>query len=294
MHLRVLGHVLILSLLGTALVGCTATALRPTLQVPILMYHYISVNPLAPGDVLRTRLSVPPAQFAQQLAYLHRAGYTTITLDDLVAALHLRTVLPPKPVILTFDDGYADFFTNAYPLLQRYKDKATIYIITRKVGTPGYLSWPKLRILAASPLITIGAHTRTHPELPMLSARQSWAQMAGSKSDLETHLGIVVHHFAYPSGHYNATSLEQAAQIGFVTAVTTQEGMEERLDRLLTLPRVRVNGGAPLADLIAGLAGRSELAVRAGAAHRIPPRQRRTEPPPQLHPYLSRANRNDK
>src|SRR5262249_6220711 len=98
----------------------------------------------------------------------------------------------------------------------------------------------------------------------------------------------------YPSGHYSATTLAQAAQIGFVTAVTTQEGMEERPDRLLTLPRVRVNGGAPLADLIAGLGGRREPAVRAGAAHRIPPRQRRTEPPPRLHPYLSRANRNDK
>jgi peptidoglycan/xylan/chitin deacetylase (PgdA/CDA1 family) len=275
MRLHVLGQALLLSLLSSALVGCTATAFTPTLHVPILMYHYISVNPLAPGDIVRTRLSVPPAQFAQQLAYLHRAGYTTITLDDLVAALHLRTVLPHKPVILTFDDGYADFFTNAYPLLQRYKDKATIYIITRKVGTPGYLSWPELRILAASPLITIAAHTRTHPELPALSVRQSWAELAGSKSDLETRLGIVVHHFAYPSGHYTATTLAQAAQIGYVTAVTTQPGMDERLDQLLILPRVRVNGGAPLADLIAGLEGRRERYVRAGAVPPTPSRQRR-------------------
>jgi hypothetical protein len=91
-------------------------------------------------------------------------------------------------------------------------------------------------------------------------------------------LGIVVHHFAYPSGHYTATTLAQATQIGFVTAVTTQEGMDERLDQLLTLPRVRVNGGASLADLIAGLEGRREQLVRAGAAHPRPPRQRRAAP----------------
>ncbi len=117
MRLRVLCQVLILVLLSGALAGCASSVLTPSLHVPILMYHYISANPHAPGDPLRTRLSVSPAQFAQQLAYLHLAGYTTITLDDLVDALYMRSSLPPKPVILTFDDGYADFFTNAYPLL---------------------------------------------------------------------------------------------------------------------------------------------------------------------------------
>lgn len=262
MRLQLFRQVLIPILLSTALAGCTATVFTPSLRVPILMYHYISRNPHAPSDPLRTRLSVPPAQFAQQLAYLQRAGYTTITLDDLVDALHMRTSLPPKPVILTFDDGYADFFTNAYPLLRRYGDKATIYIISGKVGTTGYLSWQELRTLAASPLITIAAHTRTHPELPALSAKQSWAELAGSKGDLETHLGISVHHLAYPDGHFTTTTLIQAAQIGFVTAVTTEPGLDERLDGLLTLPRVRVNGGAPLADLIAGLEDRRKQSVR--------------------------------
>ena len=119
MRLHKLGQICMLLLCSTMLANCTATILTPSLHVPILMYHYISVNPHAPGDPLRTRLSVPPAQFAQQLAYLHRAQYTTITLDNLVDALEMRTSLPPKPVILTFDDGYADFFTNAYPLLRR-------------------------------------------------------------------------------------------------------------------------------------------------------------------------------
>src|SRR5262245_17747955 len=207
MHRRVFRIVLTWIVLSTALAGCTPTVFTPSLHVPILMYHYISANPHAPADPVRTRLSVPPAQFAQQLAYLHRAGYTTITLDDLVGALHLHATLPSKPVILTFDDGYQDFYINAYPLLRRYGDKATIYIITRKVGTPGYMTWSELRALAASPLITIAAHTRTHPELPALTAKRSWAELAGSKADLQTRLGISVHHLAYPSGHYTTLTL---------------------------------------------------------------------------------------
>jgi peptidoglycan/xylan/chitin deacetylase (PgdA/CDA1 family) len=269
MRLLVFGRIHLVIVLSSALAGCVAPVFMPALRVPILMYHYISINPRAPADPLRTRLSVPPSQFAQQLAYLHQAHYTTITLDDLVDALHGRIVLPPNPVILTFDDGYADFFTNAYPLLRRYGDKATIYIITHKVGTPGYLSWKQLHLLAAAPLITIAAHTRTHPDLPALSPQQSWAELAGSKTDLETRLGITVRHLAYPAGHYTTTTLIQAAQIGFVTAVTTEPGMDERLDRLLTLPRVRVNGGAPLADLIAGLEDRRVQAVRVPGPHTV-------------------------
>ena len=230
---------------------------EPTpLRVPILMYHYISANPKWPDDLLRTRLSVPPKQFAAQLDYLQRAGYTTITLDDLTAALRDGAPLPGKPLILTFDDGYEDFYTNAYPLLQQYNDKATIYIISHKVGLQGYMTWEQLRELAASPLITIGAHTRTHPALATLSAEQSWEEMAGSKTDLEGELGIAVRHLAYPYGSFSATTLEQVQQIGFDTAVTTHEGLSHSLDHILALRRVRVNGGAGLRDLIEGLAGR--------------------------------------
>jgi peptidoglycan/xylan/chitin deacetylase (PgdA/CDA1 family) len=229
------------------------------LSVPILMYHYISANPNWPLDPARTRLSVPAKAFAAQLRYLQRAGYTTITLDDLAAALRDGSRLPSQPVVLTFDDGYQDFYDNAYPLLRKYGDKATIYIITNKVGLDGYMTWRELRELAASPLITIGAHTRTHPDLKALPARRIWDEMSGSKFDLERRLGIAVRHFAYPSGEYNTTAVMDATKIGFETAVTTNEGVEERADQLLTLKRVRVNGYATLADLIEGLTGRRSL-----------------------------------
>lgn len=239
------------------------------LHVPILMYHYVSANPKYPDDPERTRLSITPAEFAAQLRYLHDAGYTTIALDDLASALHDGSPLPRQPIILTFDDGYQDFFDNAYPLLKKFDDRATIYVITGKVDHPGYMTWSELGVLARSPLITIGAHTRTHPDLAALSPTRSWDELAGSKSDLENKLAISVRDLAYPSGEYNQTTLVQAAEIGFETAVTTREGLDERSDGMLRLERVRVNGYAGLADLIEGLAGRRASPLKARPSRKL-------------------------
>jgi len=216
------------------------------------MYHHIAASP-NPQDARVTGLHVTPSQLDQQLAYLQRAGYTTITLDDLTAALQTGAALPARPLILTFDDGYQDFYTAAYPLLQRYNDKATIYIITGRVGKPGYLNWEQLAELAASPLITVGAHTRTHPQLAKHSAGRVRDELDGGKADLEQHLHIGVRHLAYPSGSYDKQTIEQARNSGYVTAVTVRSGIRERADKLLEMPRVFVKGDASLQALIAVL-----------------------------------------
>jgi peptidoglycan/xylan/chitin deacetylase (PgdA/CDA1 family) len=156
-------------LVGVLLAGCTRAepgqAINKTAaQVPILMYHHIGAPP-NPNDTRAARLYVAPDQLDRQLTEIQQAGYTTITLDDLVSALNGGAALPDKPLILTFDDGYQDFYSNAYPLLQHHHDKATAYIITGRVGKSGYMTWDELAELASAPLITIGAHTQTHPHL---------------------------------------------------------------------------------------------------------------------------------
>ena len=227
---------------------------KTSVQTPILMYHHIAAPP-DPHNQRESSLDVPPAQFEAELAYFQSAGYTTITLDELTAALHDGAALPSKPLILTFDDGYIDFYTTAFPLLKRYNAKATIYIITGRVGKPGYLTWDELRELAASPLITIGAHTRTHPQLAKKSVARVRDELDGCKTDLEGHLGIIVRHLAYPSGSYNKDTVKQAQLSGYVTAVTVHFGIHERADKLLELPRVFVKGGETIDELIAGLRG---------------------------------------
>ena len=235
--------------------GAAEPVNKTTAHVPILMYHH-AAPPADPRNERESRLAVPPAQLEDELAYFQRAGYTTITLDDLEAALREGVALPDKPVILTFDDGYVDFYTNAYPLLKRYNAKATIYIISGRVGKPGYLTWDELRELAASPLITIGGHTRTHPQLAQQKPERVWDELDGGKADLEQQLHLTVHHLAYPSGSYNTATIEQAQKSGYETAVTVHYGIKERADKLLELPRVFVSGGEPIDDLIAGLEGR--------------------------------------
>ena len=241
------------------LVSCRSAAATPpplVIHVPILMYHHISDNSRWPDDDRKKRLTVLPEQFAEQLEYLQRTGYTTITLDDLVAALDTGAPLPNKPVILTFDDGYQDFYINAYPLLQRYSAKATIYIVSGWVGNPDMMTWDELHDLAASPLITIGGHTRTHASLAKHSAKRGQEELAGGKADLEAQLHVVVRHLAYPGDSYNATTIALARQAGYVSATTVRYGIRENRDKLLELPRVFVNGGMPLDDLITGLEGR--------------------------------------
>lgn len=219
------------------------------------MYHHISDNSRWPDDERMKRLTVEPSQFSQQLDYLKREGYTTITLDDLLAALRDGARLPDRPVVLTFDDGYKDFYANAYPLLERYGAKATIFIITGRVGAADYMTWDDLQELARSPLITIGAHTRKHPHLAQHTPERVRDELAGSKQDLEQRLHITVRDLAYPSGSYNRTTIQLAKEAGFAVAVTVHYGVQERADKLFELPRVFVNGGAPLEDLIAGLEG---------------------------------------
>jgi peptidoglycan/xylan/chitin deacetylase (PgdA/CDA1 family) len=102
----------------------------------------------------------------------------------------------------------------------------------------------------------IGAHTRTHAQLAKKRIERVRDELDGCKADLEGHLGIAVRHLAYPSGSYNKDTVAQAQASGYITAVTVQYSIRERADKLLELPRVFVNGGAPLDNLVAGIEGR--------------------------------------
>jgi peptidoglycan/xylan/chitin deacetylase (PgdA/CDA1 family) len=209
--------------------------------IPILMYHYVRVV-TNPRDVLGIRLSVTPPLFAAQMQYLADNGYTTLTMRDVYAILAGQQALPRKPVALTFDDGYADFYSSAWPVLNAHHFKATSYIITSFVGHPAYMSWDQIRTLDASGMVDFGAHTRDHPDLRSLSATRLWSEVDGSKIDLEQHLGHAVVDFCYPSGEYNSRVLAAVKSAGYETATTTHPGDLDSLQAALTLPRVRVTG----------------------------------------------------
>jgi peptidoglycan/xylan/chitin deacetylase (PgdA/CDA1 family) len=229
-------------------ISAPATLAISSEPVPILMYHYIRPDP-GPGDPIGQDLSVSPERFAQELAYLAEQGYTTVTMSQLADAWGGGQPLPTRPIVLTFDDGYRDFYTNAWPLLRQYSFSATIYVITGVIDTSNYLTQAMIRELDASGSIDFGSHTIRHPELATLAEADAEHEIVGSKIALEELLGHAVRTFAYPAGHYNDSALALVATAGYELAVTTEWGyatpsMDHRL-----LPRLRVRGWTTVDDL---------------------------------------------
>jgi peptidoglycan/xylan/chitin deacetylase (PgdA/CDA1 family) len=215
------------------------------------MYHYISVPP-PDADKYRIDLSVAPDQFESHLRYLQEQGYTTISLHDLVYYLTRGNPLPPKPIVLTFDDGYSDNYTNAFPLLWKYGFIGTFFIITDFVTTerPGYMTWPQLQEMVAEGM-EISSHSRDHPDLRNRSVDYLIWEALGSQEAIQAHLGVATHILAYPAGRYDDQTIAVFHSAQYWAAVTTQQGDEQRSDRLFELQRIRVRGSHTADDLAA-------------------------------------------
>ena len=214
------------------------------------MYHYIRVNPV-PSDRLGFSLSVTPAEFDRQIRYLVENGYETVSFDQVYDS---RQRMPAKPILLAFDDGYADAYAAALPVLQRYGFDATFYVITDFVGRPGYLTADQIRRMADSGM-HFGSHSVGHLDLTGLSAEQLEYELRHSKAELERGLDRLVQDFCYPLGRFNHAVSQAVERAGYRSAVTTEFGVASSEDDQLLLPRIRIWGGLSLAgfaNLIAG------------------------------------------
>ncbi len=235
----------------------TPTPLRPTpdgvqreVRVPILMYHRIEDPP--PGaDIYRRDLSVSPAKFQAQLRYLAQQGYHSITLNDLALHLTVGKPLPPKPIILTFDDGYADAYTAAFPLLQEYGFVGTFFLVTSFLDhqIPDFLSWTQVEEMYAAGM-RFEPHSYDHPDLRDRSFQYLVFQTLGPKQAIEARTGEPCRFFAYPSGRYDQFVIDVLHSANYWGAVLTAQGATHRTDDLFLLHRVRVSGGDSLEDFI--------------------------------------------
>ncbi|MCS7222553.1 MAG: polysaccharide deacetylase family protein [Anaerolineae bacterium] len=229
--------------------GPTPDGVLRIAHVPILMYHYISAPP-PDADRYRRDLSVPPDRFESHLRYLQEHGYTSISLSDLVYHLTRGTPLPSKPIILTFDDGYVDQYTNAFPLLRKYGFRAAFFVITDFVTEerPGYMTWEQLKELVAAGM-EIGSHSRNHPNLRGQPLDYLVWQALGSKEAIEYYLGITPRFIAYPSGQYDDQTIAVFHSAHFWAGLTITQGTEQRSDRLFELQRIRMRGRHTADDL---------------------------------------------
>jgi len=178
------------------------------------------------------------------LRYLVGAGYQPITLRDLIYHLTLGSSLPEKPIILTFDDGYEDNYTNAYPLLKKYGFVGTFFIVTEPVdkGRAGYMSWAQIEIMSTHGM-EIGAHSYTHPDLRGKSVDYIIWQAVGSKEAIEGRIQQPVRVFSYPSGRYDEQVVNVLHSADFWGAVTIETGTRQSSQQPFELQRIRVQGG---------------------------------------------------
>lgn len=206
-------------------------------RVPVIMYHDV----LPQKTVFFDRT---PAELEADFELIRRQGATPIHLDHLVRHLVTGAPLPEKPVLLTFDDGYRGHYDHVYPLLKRYGYPAVFAIYTAKVNRTygrSSLTWAHLREMARDPLVTIAAHSVTHPsDLGELTGEELRREIVDSKRHLESELGIAINHFVYPEGNYDDAVKHWVALAGYQSALTMRKHDErfasESAD-LLTIER---------------------------------------------------------
>ncbi|MBV9614856.1 MAG: polysaccharide deacetylase family protein [Ktedonobacteraceae bacterium] len=226
-------------------------------KIPILMYHSIS-HDAAPKF---KRFAVSPVLFSEHMAYLYQHAYTAVTVTQLVQALSQGSGdLPEKPVVLTFDDGFSDFYTEALPVLKQHSFVATLYLVTAFIN--GTSRWLRREGEAARPMLTwdqiasiseagieCGGHTHTHPELDTLPLSRAREEIVQCKRLLEQQLGQEVLSFAYPYG-YHTTGIKQLVRdAGYTSACAVKYEMTSETTDPFALTRLIVSADMSVNEL---------------------------------------------
>ena len=222
-----------------------------TAAVPILMYHVIAP---APADAPYPGLYVKPDAFAAQVHALVRAGFHAVTLDQVRAAWRGTAGLPPRPIVLTFDNGYRSQYTEALPILRRAGWVADENLqLTGLPPRQGGLTTTQIRALVAAgwELDTQGYN---HADLTVLDSEQLRFQVAVTRARLRKLYGVAVSWFCYPSGRYDQAVVDAVRAAGFIGATTVVPGWAQPGGDPYTLPRLRVLGGTTPGELLAQIA----------------------------------------
>lgn len=211
------------------------TVAPENVRIPILMYHSISdANP-------DNSLLVPPIMFKEQMDWLKNNGFTTMSLDEALEAKSTGKV-PKKPVVVTFDDGYLDNYTEAFPVLKENNMKGVFFVITDYMGeTAGNsMSIDMLKEMKAAGM-EIENHTSNHLELNSLSREDAYNSIKNGQIFLKEVLGVDSKYLCYPAGRYSEETIEIEKELGIKAAVTTQGGISSNSDGNYELKRVRMS-----------------------------------------------------
>ena len=240
-------------------------------RISILMYHQVGDFPPMQGH---RSTYCHYRRFAAQMAYLSRFGYNVIGLDAALAGLRGERRIPPRAVVLTFDDGYENFYEHAYPALARYGFPAMVYLLSGLIGkdadwfagdgraTPALMDADRVRQLRQAG-IDFGSHGVTHVKLAQTDREHVREEIFRSKAALEELLDEEVRHFCYPYGSHNDAVVETAREAGYASAVTCERAAAVPSDDPLALPRKAISYGDNLVGYFWKLHMKNKPKVRA-------------------------------
>lgn len=194
-------------------------------------------------------LEVTPEWLEQKILEYQKKGYTFVSIND-VSLFQVSGFKFHRFVCVTFDDGYRDNYTLAYPLLKRLGVPFTVYVTTGFIDNRLPMWWypdeclgmstEELKAIDADPLCTIGAHTVSHPKLDSLTREEQYREIADSKQTLEALLGHNIKHFSFPHGAHNADTLDICRQLGFHTVAQSWGGPVRKGVHYDVLPRINI------------------------------------------------------
>ncbi|MBI3087373.1 MAG: polysaccharide deacetylase family protein [Candidatus Omnitrophica bacterium] len=242
-------------------VGRAAFALGGRLNgepaIRVLTYHAIT-DEETPGDW--DQMTTPWALFAAQMHWLRNEGFRVIGGEEAIDIIAGRLPWPSGPsAMLTFDDGFRNYLTNAHPVLESLGFPSTVFIATDLVGRgPDRLTWDELAQLAGSNLVTVGSHAVTHAKLRGVPSETVRRELRESKRLLEERLGRPVTLFAYPYGSYaafDASTVAAVAEEGYAGAFTTIAGVNRPGADRFRLRRTRISWADGLPEFRMAMAG---------------------------------------
>jgi peptidoglycan/xylan/chitin deacetylase (PgdA/CDA1 family) len=258
----------LLALLCSALLSACAAGPREDqvqreLRVPILMYHHVRELDRN-TDPVTLRFTVPPENFEAQCRYLRDQGYTAIDTRQLVDALIAGAPLPEKPVLITFDDGWAHHYTTVLPILERSGLRATFFVYTNGASAGragGYMSYDDLRDILRRGS-DVQSHTVSHPMLSRLAPIDLDRELSASKRELELKLGRPIDYLAYPFGDVDQRVIEATRAAGYRAALGTEASIVQRRADRWAFNRVIVSYTDGLDVFATRLEGREVSAAR--------------------------------
>ncbi|WP_256257476.1 MULTISPECIES: polysaccharide deacetylase family protein [unclassified Paenibacillus] len=219
---------------GGKTVAAAAYESGKAVSIPVLNYHSIGKKP-------GSTIVLDPELLAAQMAYLHQEGYTPLTLSAFQQILEKKLERPAKPVLLTFDDGYADNYELAMPILKQYAFPATLFMSPGAVGDPFYITWEQAKEMKEAGW-DIQPHGMTHPRMSKLSRDKQRHEIQEASRLIEEELGVKPDVFCYPYGDFNKDTLAILKELGFRYAFTIEQGRAASDQEPLQLKRIYVNG----------------------------------------------------